>query len=80
MTSEQQALFIKILQFGFSTGSVSRFDCLLSYLKAYPQQESEAVAAAAAFERGCCFCPEQAEALQKMSDQSFADWVSKSAL
>lgn len=75
MTIEQMKTMIQVLQFGFSTGSVSRFDCLRSFLRAYPERQSEAIAAAAAFERGCCYCPEQESALVTMSDQQFADWV-----
>lgn len=75
MTPEQTALYIKILQFGFATGSPNRWDCLKSYLRAYPDQETEAISAAAAFERGCGYCPEQSEHLAGMSDQQYADWV-----
>lgn len=75
MTPEQMAIFIQVLQFGFSTGSVSRFDCLRSFIQSYPDRKPEAMAAAAAFERGCCYCPEQEFALAEMSDLEFAKWM-----
>ena len=75
MTPEQMITFIEILQFGFSTSSASRFDCLRSFIQAYPARKDEAIAAAAAFERGCCYSPEQKFAMAEMSDQQFAEWV-----
>jgi hypothetical protein len=75
MTTEQMKIFIQALQFGFATGATSRFDCLRSFIQSYPERGHEAVAAAAAFERGCCYCPEQEFKLAAMSDQEFAAWM-----
>ncbi|MBF2074565.1 MAG: hypothetical protein IGS50_12505 [Synechococcales cyanobacterium C42_A2020_086] len=75
MTPEQMALYIELLQFGFATGAVSRFDCLRAFIHAYPDQKSAAIAAAFAFERGCCYCPEQELTLAGLSDESFAAWL-----
>lgn len=75
MTPEQMELFIKVLQHGFSTGAISRFDCLRSFIRAYPDHRSAVLSAAAAFERGCYYCPEQQFALAEMTDEQFAEWV-----
>lgn len=75
MTSEQQSLMIRVLQFGFATGARNRFECLRSYLRAYPDHEQQAVSAAAAFERGCGMSMEQGLQLEAMSDKEFANWI-----
>lgn len=69
------SLMIRILQFGFATGAVTRFDCLRAFVRAYPDQECAAISAAAEFERGCCYCPEQEFELAKMTDEQFAQWL-----
>lgn len=75
MTPEQQALMIRIFQFGFSTGSTNRFDCLRSYIRAYPEQEETALAAATEFEKGCCYSHEAAEKLKQMEPYYFKQWL-----
>lgn len=75
MTDEQKDLAIRILQFGFATGATHRFECLQVFIKAYPELKEDAIAACAAFERGCGWCQESSYQLQEMSDEQFFGFV-----
>lgn len=77
MTPEQQALFIKIMQFGNAVGLHTRFECLQAYIRSNPDRKQEAIGAAAAYERGCGFCHESAVALAEMSDEAFYQFVTQ---
>ena len=75
MTPEQKDLFIKIMQFGNAVGLHTRFECLQAYIESNPTRKEEAIAAAAAYERGCGFCHESAVALAEMTDETFYQFV-----
>lgn len=75
MTEQQQTLCIRILRHGFATGATHRYECLQVYIRAYPAQKEAAIAACAAFERGCAFSPEGAMKLEQMSDADFYSYV-----
>lgn len=75
MTRDEKDLSIRVLQFGFATGATHRFECLRVFIQSHPELKEAAIAACAAFERGCGYCPELANNLEQMSDAEFFGYV-----
>jgi len=75
MTTHQKDLVIRVFQFGFATGARHRYECLLTFIRAYPELKEPAISACAAFERGCGWCQESTENLNGMSDAEFFEYV-----
>lgn len=75
MTEAQTNLFINAMRFSCSSGAIHRYECLEVYIRSYPKQKQEVIAAFAAFERGCGWCPESSSSLEIMSDEEFYQHV-----
>ena len=66
-------LMLRILQSG--DGEIDRFRKLQRFVAAHPEFREEALAAALAFEQGCCYCPRQAAEKADMDTEQFTEWL-----
>ena len=71
MTQDQEKLFICAMQYANASGAVHRYDCLDIFIRSHPDQKEAAIAAFAAYERKCGYCPEASFRLEEMSDDLF---------